>query len=189
MSASVTSPPTPVPCKDGEVDAELTGQAMESKRFEGLRADDRDHRLRRGLCSRRRRDGVKELLATPADHRQGRPHGRKLSLSRDDPQDDPGHRRSDFDGRLLGLDLDDRLMLFDRVPFRDEPSGDLPFGETLSQIGQCEGVGHGRQRSRERNSRPEASLVRSTRDVAPVCASRPAIERTRAPERLRHLRY
>ena len=71
-----------------------------------------------------------------------RTDGCKLSLPRDDAEHDPTDRRAELDGRLLGLDLDDWLVLVDRLTLRDEPARDLALLEALTEIGQRECVRH-----------------------------------------------
>ena len=48
----------------------------------------------------------------------------------------------DLDRRLVGLHLDERVVLGDLLALLDEPAGDLPLGETLAEIRQLELVGH-----------------------------------------------
>ena len=65
----------------------------------------------------------------------------------EDPEHDAGHRRADLDRRLVGLDLDDRLVLDHRIALAHEPAGDLALGQPLAQLRQRERVCHDRQRS------------------------------------------
>ena len=115
---------------------------MERERLERFGADDGDDRLRDRLVCGRRRDRVEELLALLSDHGEGCSDRSQLSFPGNDAQDDAPHRGSDLDRRLLGLDLDDRLMLVDRLPLCDEPARDLPLAEALAKIGQRERVRH-----------------------------------------------
>src|SRR5881398_376735 len=50
--------------------------------------------------------------------------------------------RGDLHGRLVRLDLHERVVLCDLLPLGDEPAGDLAFGEALAQIGQLQRVRH-----------------------------------------------
>jgi hypothetical protein len=49
-----------------------------------------------------------------------------------------GHRRREFDQRLVGLDLDEGLVPADGVPRRDQPGDDLSLFEALADIGKLE---------------------------------------------------
>ena len=122
---------------------------MDRKRFERLRADDRDERLDgHGLLRRRRGHRVKKLLSGGTDQGEGGADGGELSLLCEDAQNDAVDRRADFDGRLVGLDLDDRLVLDNRVALADEPPGDLTLGQAFTKIRKRERVRHGGQSSR-----------------------------------------
>ena len=46
----------------------------------------------------------------------------------------PRERRGDLDGRLRGLDLDERLVQRDGVADLDEPGDDLALLETLAEV-------------------------------------------------------
>src|SRR5690606_17899800 len=58
--------------------------------------------------------------------------------------DRPGNRRRHFDGGLVGLELDDRLILFDRVTGFDEHREDVASLDALAERGQRDFVGHDR---------------------------------------------
>ena len=77
-----------------------------------------------------------------ADHDEHRPDRDDLALGDEDPRDLPGRRRRDLDRRLVGLDLDERIVLGDLLALRDEPAGDLALGQALAEVGQLELVGH-----------------------------------------------
>ena len=87
------------------------------------------------------------MLPGGADQGESRADRGDLALAHDDAQDDAVDRRADLDGRLVGLDLDDRLVLGDRVSLAHEPAGDLALGQALAEIRQRERVRHGWQRS------------------------------------------
>ena len=65
----------------------------------------------------------------------------------------PGRGRRDLDRRLVGLDLDERVVLGDLLPLGDEPACDLAFGQALAEVGQLELVGHARRFYRIASSR------------------------------------
>ena len=62
-------------------------------------------------------------------------------------EDDPVDRRAHLDRGLVGLDLDDGLVLDDGVALAHEPARDLALGQALAEIGQRERVRHVSQRS------------------------------------------
>ena len=55
----------------------------------------------------------------------------------------PGRGRRDLDRRLVGLDLDERVVLCDLLSLDDEPARDLALGQALAEVGQLELVRHG----------------------------------------------
>ena len=57
-------------------------------------------------------------------------------------RDAPGARRRDLDRRLVGHDLDHRLVLVDDVAFLDEPADDLALDDAFADVGQVELVDH-----------------------------------------------
>ena len=77
-----------------------------------------------------------------ADHDEHRPDRRDFALGDVDARDGSRGRRGDLDRRLVGLDLDERLVFRDLVPDRDEPARDLSLGQPLPEIRQLELVGH-----------------------------------------------
>src|SRR4029453_340597 len=77
-----------------------------------------------------------------SDHDEDRPDRDDLSLLDHDLRDLARGRRGDLDRRLVGLDLDERLVLGDLVPFGHEPAGDLAFGQALAEVGKLELVSH-----------------------------------------------
>ena len=144
-----------------EVDAELSRQLPHGRRgphgVDRLGRDDGDERLRRGV-----RAGVapldrpEQLLSLLADHDEHGPDGRDLALLDEDLEHRPGSRRRDLDRRLVGLHLDQRIVLRDALPLRDEPPGDLGLGQPLAQVRQLELVGHGGEDTARCPSRPSA---------------------------------
>src|SRR3954464_12393800 len=60
-----------------------------------------------------------------------------------DLRDAAGRRRRDLDGGLVGLDLDERLVLRHLVALGHEPACDLALGQPLAEVGQLELVRHG----------------------------------------------
>ena len=77
-----------------------------------------------------------------ADHDQHGPDGHDVAFGDQDPRDLAGRRRGDLDRRLVGLHLDQRVVLGDLLPLGDEPAGDLALGQPLAEVGQLELVGH-----------------------------------------------
>ena len=96
-------------------------------------------------------------LLLDADHDEERADGDDLALRDQDPAHDSARRRRDLDRRLVGLDLDEGVVLGDLLPLRDEPAGDLALGEPLAQIGEPELVRH-----QKPSSRRTASATRAT---------------------------
>ena len=60
--------------------------------------------------------------------------------------EDPEHRslvgRGDVDGGLVGLDLDERVVLPYLLTFGHEPAGDLTLREPLAEVGKPERTRH-----------------------------------------------
>ena len=54
----------------------------------------------------------------------------------------PGRRRRHLDGRLVGLDLDQQVVLGDLLADGDQPADDLALGDPLAEVGHAELVGH-----------------------------------------------
>ena len=73
-----------------------------------------------------------------------RPDRDDVALLREDARHAPGGGRRDLDRRLVGLDLDERVVLGDLLAFADEPAGDLALGQPLAEVRQLELVRHGR---------------------------------------------
>ena len=88
-------------------------------------------------------DGSQQLLSLLADHDEHGPDGSDLTLLDEDLEHRAAPRRRDLDRRLVGLHLDERLVLLDALPLRDEPACDLGFRETLAEVGELELVRHG----------------------------------------------
>ena len=129
-----------------ELDAELLGDAPHERRRLHLAALARSDRSRgqslgHGRCGRvRKRD---RSVVVGADHDEHRADRGDLALRDEDARDEARGRRGDLDGRLVGLDLDERLVLGDLVADRDEPARHLALGQPLAQVGQLERVRHG----------------------------------------------
>ena len=113
---------------------------------------------------------VKELLSARADHREGGADSGELSFARDDAQDDPGHGRADLDGRLVGLNLDDRLVLVDGLALTNEPARDLAFGQPITEIRQRERVRHGEQSSGSVRREPHPGEAVESAEASPMSA-------------------
>ena len=134
-----------------EVDAELLGKPSDERRrpdtsrlarSRGLSPwHGRNGRCRLRFCARRTVRGGAVL----ADHDQHRAHRDDVALRDQDPGDHARRGRRDLDRRLVGLDLDERVVLRDLLPLRDEPARDLALGQALPEIGQLELVRHGRR--------------------------------------------
>ena len=85
--------------------------------------------------------GGRRLAA--ADHDEHRADGDDLALGDEDPGHGPGGGRRDLDRGLVGLDLDERVVLGELLPLGHEPAGDLALGEALAEVRQFELVRHG----------------------------------------------
>ncbi len=81
-------------------------------------------------------------LAGLADHDELGADGCDLTLGHENPEHRAGIRRGDLDGRLVGLDLDERIVLGDHLPLGDEPARDLALREPLAEIGELERARH-----------------------------------------------
>ena len=132
-------PASAAPAQQRQVDAELTGEtADERRRTDALarrRVDDGDGgrpSRRRDLGEKRRR---RPIAADRHEHGADRDD---LTLADEDARDDAGGRRRDLDDRLVGLDLDERVILADLLPLRNEPACDLALRQALAEVGQPE---------------------------------------------------
>ena len=65
-----------------------------------------------------------------------------LPLLDADVLDGSGNARRDLDGRLVGFELEDRLILGDRVPRRDEHADNIAGGDVFAELGESEVCGH-----------------------------------------------
>ena len=80
-----------------------------------------------------------------ADHDEHGAHRDDLAFGDEDSRDGSARRRRDLDRRLVGRDLDERVVLGDLLALLDEPASDLAFGQSFAEVGQLELVGHGPQ--------------------------------------------
>ena len=83
-----------------------------------------------------------DRFARLADHDEDRADRSDLALGHDDAENRPLVRRRDLDGRLVRLDLDERVVLGDLLALGDEPARDLAFGQPLPEVGQFERLRH-----------------------------------------------
>ena len=90
---------------------------------------------RRAAAARTRRLARGGAVVDGEDHRADLHLVALLDL---DLFDDAGHRRRHFDCRLVGLELQDRLVLLDRVADVDEHARDVAAGDVLPQFGNLE---------------------------------------------------
>ena len=81
--------------------------------------------------------------AVLADHDEHRPDGDDVSFRDQDPRDLARRGRRDLDRRLVGLDLDERVVFGELLSLDDEPARDLALGQALAEVGQLELVRHG----------------------------------------------
>src|SRR5438105_2279713 len=138
-----------------EVDAELVRDAAHERCRTHLR-------LRRRLLGARL--VAVGLAADDDEHRADRDD---LPLGHEDPGHRPRGGRRDLDGRLVGLDLDERVVLGDLLALGDEPARDLALGQTLPEVGELELVGHRPEPSVESSyGSPKSRL---TSNVRPPC--------------------
>src|SRR5205807_1528563 len=93
------------------------------------------------LLDLRRRAGRARAVVV-ADHDQHRSDRDDLALGHQDPRDLAGRGRRDLDRRLVGLHLDERVILGDLLAFLDEPARDLAFRQALAEIRELELVRH-----------------------------------------------
>ena len=111
-----------------------------------------------------------------ADDDEDRADRDDLALLDEDARDLAGRRRGDLDGRLVRLDLDERLVLRHLVPLGDQPAGDLALGQALAEVGQLELVGHGGGIYRGRPTQASAGTIStrrppSDRQIESACSS------------------
>ena len=137
------------------------------------------------------------LGAVVADHDEHRPDRDDLALRDEDPRHLAGGRRRDLDRRLVGLDLDERVVLGDLLALGDEPARDLALGQALAEVGQLELVRHGggfyreagRPRHRRRHDQHAQTRRRRARArrllVAASSARRPAARSSSLQRRAR----
>ena len=125
------------PAKSVDVDAELLGDlADERRRPRPPRLyGTRPWGLTPGHVLFRR-------LAIAADGHEHRADRHDLALGDEDTRHDARGWRRDLDGRLVRLDLDERIVLGHLLPLGDEPPRDLAFREALAEVGEFELVRH-----------------------------------------------
>jgi len=102
---------------------------------------------RRGLCrwnSRRRTRSGLNGLPGQRDHADRLAHGHGLAGLGDDLAQDAGRRRDHFDGRLVGLNYEERLLLLDGVAWLLEPLGDGALFHRQAEYGHGHLVRHQR---------------------------------------------
>ncbi len=75
-----------------------------------------------------------------------------------DALDAARERRGDLDARLVGLDFQQRRVLGDVLPLRDEDLDDLGLGQALAEVGQGEGARPWRLRQKASVSRAAATM-------------------------------
>ena len=80
--------------------------------------------------------------AVASDHDQEGPDRNDLAFLDEDPGDDAGCRRGDFDRRLVRLNLDERIILRDLLALGHEPARNLAFRQALAEVGELELVRH-----------------------------------------------
>jgi hypothetical protein len=123
-----------------EVDAELSGDAAHDR--------SRLHPARRlrlhwcGYCATSVLGRSWHRLSRLTDDHELGSDGRELALGYEDPEDGPRVRRGNFDRGLVGLDLDERVVLRDLLPLRDEPASDLAFSQPLPEVRKLERLRH-----------------------------------------------
>ena len=163
-----------------EVDSELLRDSANERCRPHLgRGLARRCRLLRRSLFRARLLHVCRRGAVLADHDQHGPDRHDLALGHEDARDLPGRRRRNLDRRLVGLHLDERVVLGDLLALGDEPARDLALGQALAEIGELELVRHQLKRKASSGSTawtPStwfATCVtrRSTTRLASACAS------------------
>ena len=122
----------PVTGQRREVDAQLGGEPPHRRR--GL------HTTLRRFCHGRGCDTWSPVLG--ADHDEELAHRHDVALFGEDAAHHAGRRRRHLDGRLVGLDLDQQVVLGHLLAGGHEPADDLALGHPLAQVGHAELVGH-----------------------------------------------
>ena len=159
-----------------QVDAELLCEPANERRRPDTSRRGTSRCLALGRVPFGRRRWRARLCAVLADHDEDRPDRDDLALLDEDLRDLAGGRRRDLDRRLVGLDLDERLVLGDLVALGHEPAGDLAFGQALAEIGKLELVRHGGGIYRGRPIQASAGAMRtrnppSVRQIETACSS------------------
>ena len=88
-----------------------------------------------------------------ADDDEHRPDRDDVALSDHDPRDFPRRGRGNLDRGLVGLDLDEGVVLGDLLALLHQPTGDLALGQPFAQIRQLELVRHGPEPTEAARSR------------------------------------
>ena len=95
-----------------------------------------------GSAGSGRRLGLGGSDLAVADDDEGSADRHELALLHEDAGHLPAGGRGDLDGRLVGLDLDERVVFVDHLADLDEPAGDLAFGHPFAEVGKLELVRH-----------------------------------------------
>src|SRR5215218_6731334 len=145
------SPLWPATGDRGEVDAELLGEAPDERRRAHAAVGDTAEGLSlghgrsgRGLLRRRLGPRLRAIFrrGAVADDDEHGADRHDFPFADQDPADAARGRRGNLDRGLVGLDLDECLVLSDLVPLGHEPAGDLALRQALAEVGQLQLVGH-----------------------------------------------
>src|SRR6185503_3704525 len=173
-----SGPATDVFLRDPAAGASTPYRREVHSQFLGDPPDERGrlHLLRRG----------RGCLAVGADENERRANRNELALGHEDLRHLAGSRRGDLDRRLVGLDLDEGVVLGDVLPDLHKPARDLPLPHTLAQVGKLELVGHQKERTCRRASTTRAGegMCSSSSDQKGKGASYP-VTRSTGPRRSR----
>ena len=91
------------------------------------------------------------------------PDGAALPFGEHPFGDTPDARRADLDRRLVGHDLDHRLVLFEGVPLLDQPADHFALGDPLADVRKTELVDHQKFTTRSTASRTRSASGRYSR--------------------------
>jgi len=150
-----SGPATDVFLRDPAAGASTPYRSEVHSQFLGDPPDERGrlHLLRRARGS----------LAVGADENEWRANRDELALGHEDLRHLAGSRRGDLDRRLVGLDLDEGVVLGDVLPHLHQPARDLSLADALAQVGKLELVGHQKERT--------CSAASTTRAGEGMCSS------------------